>query len=143
MDSGQSIGPCMCFVSIVSFYYLSSSLSSGLGPHCSFLSWIHPLSMPWEWSCDGFWLKVGLCRCSVSMVSFYDVSVSLISANSFLHSIQFPRSVSVVPDLSVQYQRCFHCHCFRFVALAFILQRSRSCRLRFFVFHLVSVATSQ
>jgi hypothetical protein len=25
MDSGQSIGPCMCFVSIVSFYYLSSS----------------------------------------------------------------------------------------------------------------------
>ena len=88
----------MCSFSIVSFCYLSSSLSSGLGPHCSFLSRIHPLSMPWERSCDGFWLKVALYRCSVSMVSFYYVSVSVISANSSSRSIHFQRSVSVVPQ---------------------------------------------
>ena len=86
----------MCSVSIVFFYYLSSSLSSGLGTHCSTLSRIHPLSMPWERSCDGFWLKVALYRCSISMVSFYYVSVSVISANSSPRSIHFQRSVSVV-----------------------------------------------
>jgi hypothetical protein len=68
----------MCSVSIVSSYYLSSSLSSGLGTHCSFLSRIHPLSMPWERSCDGFWSKVGLCMCSVSIVSFYYLHLFLI-----------------------------------------------------------------
>jgi hypothetical protein len=96
-ESRLNVGLCMCFVSIVSFYYLSSSLSSGLGTHCStFLSRIHPLSMPWERSCDGFWLRVALYRCSVSMVSFYYVSV--ISANSSPRSIHFQRSVSVVPQ---------------------------------------------
>jgi hypothetical protein len=108
------------------FYYLSSSLSSGLATHCSFLSRIHPLSMPWERSCDGFWLKVGLCRCSVSMVS----------ANSSLRSIQFQRSVSVVPRFPRSVSAC-QFPCFQFIALAsIILPRSR-CRLRFqsFVYH--------
>src|ERR1700685_2749809 len=70
---------------------------------------------------------------------FYYLSVFLTPANSSRRSIQFPRSVSVVhrfPRLSFP--------CFQFIALASILQHSRSCRLRFlsFVyssFHLVSL----
>ena len=144
----------MCSFSIVSFCYLSSSLSSGLGPHCSFLSWIHPLSMPWERSCDGFWLKVALYRCSISMVSFYYVSVSVISANSSPRSIHFQRSVSVVPQFprSVSASQ-FPCFQFYRSRIYSILQRSRPtfpvpipCRLHFqsfatSLFHLVSVAT--
>jgi hypothetical protein len=98
------------------FYYLSSSLSSGPGTHCSFLSRIHPLSMPWERSCDAFWLKVGLCRCSVSMVPFYYVSRQLFSAFDSVSAF----SISLP--------------CFQFIALASILPRSHSCRLRFLSF---------
>jgi hypothetical protein len=149
-EFGLNIGLCMCSVSIVSFYYLSSSLSSGLGTHCStFLSRIHPLSMPWERSCDGFWLRVALYRCSVSMVSF----VSVISANSSPRSIHFQRSVSVVPQFprSVSASQ-FPCFQFYRSRIYSVFQRSRStfpvpipCCLRFqsFVYHLVSVATSQ
>jgi hypothetical protein len=123
----------MCSVSIVSFYYLSSSLSSGLGTHCStFLSRIHPLSMPWERSCDGFGLKVALYRCSVSMVSFYYVSVSVISANSSSRSIHFQRSVSVVPQFprSVSASQ-FPCFQFYRSRIYSILQRSRPTFSRF------------
>ena len=150
----------MCSVSIVSFYYLSSSLSSGLGTHCSFLSWIHPLSMPWERSCDGFWLKVGLCTCSVSIVSFCYLYLSLrLSYSRQLFSAfvpRFPRSVSAfcfrrssISAFDSVSAFSISLPCFQFIALAsIILPRSRSCRLRFlsFVyssFHLVSVATSQ
>ena len=119
----------MCSFSIVSFYYLSSSLSSGLGTHCSFLSRVHPLSMPWERSCDGFWLKVGLCMCSVSIVSFYYLSLSLIRLSS---SRQLFSAFDSVSAFSISLP------CFQFIALAsIILPRSR-CRLRFqsFVYHL-------
>jgi hypothetical protein len=140
----------MCSVSIVSFYYLSSSLSSGLGTHCStFLSRIHPLSMPWERSCDGFWLKVALYRCSISMVSFYYVSVSVISANSSLRSIQSQRSVSVVPRfprsvLAFQFS-LFPVYRSR---ISFYVSGTDTLSLfqvlhPLFVFNLVSVATSQ
>ena len=74
----------------------------GLGIHCSFSSWIQlPSRTLWEGSCDGSGLKVGLCRCSVSMVSFYylslSLSLSLTPANSSQRSIQFQCPVSVVP----------------------------------------------
>ena len=105
------------------FYYLSSSLSSGLATHCSFLSRIHPLSMPWERSCDGFWLKVGLCMCSVSIVSFYYLSLSLIRLSS---SRQLFSAFDSVSAFSISLP------CFQFIALAsIILHRSRSHRLRF------------
>ena len=143
------VGLRMCPFSIVSFYYLSSSLSSGLGTHCSFLSRIHPLSMPWERSCDGFWLKIGLCMCSVSIVSFYYLSLSLIGlsltpANTSLRSIQFPRSVSVflVFGLSLSHLLFYLVLVLRFrfrYPVVFVSSPSYTTSL----YHLVSVATSQ
>src|SRR5271155_616728 len=91
--------------------------------------------------------------CSVSIVCLFLSlplsSVSLTPANS---SLQFQRLFLSFLDFRVQYQR-LSLPCFQFIALAFILQRSRStfpvpipCRLRFqsFVyslFHLVSHVT--
>ena len=69
----------------------------GLGIHCSFSSWIQlPSRTLWEGSCDGSGLKVGLCRCSVSMVSFYYLSLSLslsLSLPPTLLSVRFSFSV--------------------------------------------------
>jgi hypothetical protein len=136
----------MCSFSIVSFYYLSSSLSSGLGTHCSFLSRIHPLSMPWERSCDGFWLKVGLCMCSVSIVSFYYLSPfslpssrQLFSAFDSVSAFCFRRSsisafrirLASIVIVSSYLSRFYYSTAFSFLSPSF------------FVFHLVSVATSQ
>src|SRR5271155_1288641 len=91
--------------------------------------------------------------CSVSIVCLFLSlplsSVSLTPANS---SLQFQRLFLSFLDFRVQYQR-LSLPCFQFIALAFILQRSRStfpvpipCRLCFqsFVyslFHLVSYVT--
>jgi len=137
----------MCSISIVSFYYLSSSLSSGLGAHCStFLSRIHPLSMPWERSCDGFWLKVAYTGAPSRWFPFImspSFPPTLLSVR-FTFSVLFPSFLS----FRVQYQRFSPCFQFYHSRICYsMFSVPIPCRLHFqsFVYSLfpfVSVATS-
>ena len=82
MNSGQ-VGLCTC-LTLITFSPDVGASEGHLLFHVNvgFISLAWPR---WEGSCDGFWLKIGLCMCSVSIISFY--CLYLLSSFSF-HSRQ-------------------------------------------------------
>ena len=108
---------------------LSSSLSSGLGTHFSFLSRIHLLSMTLFGGVMRWIPAKALDYVCVLSSTFSSLSLSLTSLllPPTLLCVRFGFSVRILSflDFRVHYQRLSF-PCFQFIALAFIPQRSRS-----------------